>query len=367
MLDLLSGAPPPPSATTDVDELSDAELDALPFGVICLDEDGTILRYNLYEARLARLDRNQVLGRNFFRDVAPCTTTDAFEGRYRRAVAAGSAATPERFEFLFDFKFGSQHVDVEIGRAPAAPRYYMIVKRREVMRPARPDGRDGRVGVQQSELAPGETTAGVRRDALEQRFVEAPWSLFAALRATCDRLAPESWQLFCTEWGVQWGRRLAIDLESTALEVRGTALKDLSMREVAVLIAKTLARQGWGRIELDFTAASEGLIIIELLRSALAEAAPGSRAVRQGATGALPAMACHMIGGCLSALLTSVAGRRLIVREVACQAAGADHCSFVVVAAPRRAVLDEAIRDGARGVAAIRAILLRAPVTQEER
>ena len=53
--------------------LSETELDALPFGVICLDPDGKVLRYNLAESRLARLDRAQVLGKNFFRRIAPCT------------------------------------------------------------------------------------------------------------------------------------------------------------------------------------------------------------------------------------------------------------------------------------------------------
>jgi photoactive yellow protein len=68
-------APPEPraeSATTPTDPMqldgrSDQELDTLPFGVIALDDEGTILRYNLYEAQFARLDRNQVLGRDFFK------------------------------------------------------------------------------------------------------------------------------------------------------------------------------------------------------------------------------------------------------------------------------------------------------------
>ena len=66
-----------------VPTLSEEELDALQFGVICLDREGKILRYNLAESRLARLDRAQVLGKNFFRRVAPCTATPEFEGRVR--------------------------------------------------------------------------------------------------------------------------------------------------------------------------------------------------------------------------------------------------------------------------------------------
>ena len=78
--------PAPPFDPSRIDALPDADLDALPFGVICVDRTGRILRYNLAESRLARLDRRQVLGRNFFRTVAPCTQTPAFEGRFRLFV-----------------------------------------------------------------------------------------------------------------------------------------------------------------------------------------------------------------------------------------------------------------------------------------
>ena len=61
---LEESATPLPFEPALVDEASDAELDALDVGVVGLDEQGTILRYNLYESRLARLDRNQVLGKN---------------------------------------------------------------------------------------------------------------------------------------------------------------------------------------------------------------------------------------------------------------------------------------------------------------
>lgn len=49
------------------------ELDALPFGAIRLDKDGTILSYNMTESKLTGRDPKKVIGRNFFEDVAPCT------------------------------------------------------------------------------------------------------------------------------------------------------------------------------------------------------------------------------------------------------------------------------------------------------
>lgn len=340
-----------------VDDLSDAELDALSFGIICLDEEGTILRYNLYESRLARLDRNQVIGRNFFLEVAPCTHTEAFEGRIRAFAAQGSEAGVERFDFIFDFKFGAQNVTVELIRAASAPRFYLFVNRTSVAAP-RPSIPTAQLAVQQRDLAPDETRRGVLRDELERRVVDAPAPFFAALRATCDRLAPETWQLFATEWGVQWGRRTAVDLEASVLESGGRSLREVPMGEVARLISAYLSERGWGSPSFDFALTSEGLLVIELERSALAEATPRTPRANQTSDDDL---ACHIVAGCLAGILSSVAGRRLAAREVACVAGGAPHCSIIVVDHGRRAAIDAALSEGSRGLEPIRAALRRAP------
>ncbi len=357
MLDLARSIAQSPFDHRRVDDLSDAELDALSFGVIALDAEGTVLRYNLYESRLARLDRNQVVGRNFFTDVAHCARTEAFEGRFRDFSSQAAAGQIVRFDFVFDFKFGAQSVIVELIRAADAPRWYLLINRTSVT-PPRPSFPLELLAAEQSDLAPDEAARGVIRDGLERRVVDAPAPFFAALRATCDRLAPETWQLFATEWGVQWGRRTAVDLEASALESGSRSLRDVPMREVARLTSTYLAERGWGSTSFDFTLTTEGLLVIELERSALAEAAP-----RPPRTGSAPHddLACHIVAGCLSGILSSVAGRRLAAREVACVAGGAPRCSIVLVAHERRAALDSALGSGSRGVESIRAALRRAP------
>jgi photoactive yellow protein len=55
-----------------VDELSDDELDALEFGVIGIDKDGVVRRYNHFESKLAGLSRDRVIGSALFTVVAPC-------------------------------------------------------------------------------------------------------------------------------------------------------------------------------------------------------------------------------------------------------------------------------------------------------
>ena len=358
---MLEFSPPPDTQATTfdpmkLDQSSDQELDTLPFGVIALDDEGTILRYNLYEAQFARLDRNQVLGRDFFNEVARCTRGEAFEGQFRRGVTTGATGSIARFSYIFDFRFGAQHVEVEIVRPPDVPRYYLLINRQRVG-PARPE-KEAVAAVVQRELAPAESSQGVRRDPNERRMVEVPWAFFASLRATCDQLAPGTWPMFCAEWGVQYGRRLAIDLEATAIEASGRALAEVTMSEFAALLSRRLAQQGWGRAAFDFAAMREGVLLVEMIRSVLAEAAPRSRRVTSEPATEL---ACPLVAGMLGAVVSHVAGHRLVAREVACVSAGDDACRFVLTAHTRRGAIDSALATGARGVDTIRAALRRAP------
>lgn len=362
MIDLEPSSAPPSFDVKHVDRAPDAEIDALPFGVIALDASGTVLRYNLFESRLARLDRNQVVGKNFFSEVARCTRTETFEGRFKRMLAAATVGVSEVFDFVFGFAFGEQHVSVEM--VVAAPgRVYLLINRRSV-KAERTQGPEVPIAAQQRALAPDEASAGVRRDDQERRHVDVAAPFFAALRATCDRVAPESWQLFATEWGVQWGRRTAIDLEVWALERGRASLRELPMAELATLIETTFAERGWGRPGFDFRWTNEGLVVLTVERSALAEAAP--RPHTRGGDGPPSDLACHLLAGAFSGLMTYVAERRLTAREVECRASGAERCTFALTAHERRRVVDGVLRRGERGAARVREALLRAPLSGAE-
>jgi len=87
------------------------DIDALPFGVIVVDRAGTILEYNMYESEMAGFAREHVVGRNFFRDVAPCTAIHDFEGRFEAFLTSGETSI-EPFEFVFPFARGPQRVTI---------------------------------------------------------------------------------------------------------------------------------------------------------------------------------------------------------------------------------------------------------------
>lgn len=91
-------------------DLSEEELDELPFGAIVLAQDGTVLAYNRAEGELAGRDPREVVGRNFFTAIAPCTSVQAFQGAF---LAFHQGEEPSRtFQFTFRFPGGPIRVQI---------------------------------------------------------------------------------------------------------------------------------------------------------------------------------------------------------------------------------------------------------------
>ncbi|HEX8707157.1 MAG TPA: ATP-binding protein [Pyrinomonadaceae bacterium] len=94
----------------ELPEMDFATLDLLPYGIVVLDERGVILFYNAREEQLANRSREQVIGRNFFTEVAPCTQVREFYGRFQETMhRAGLVAA-----FHFHFPFPERPREVEI-------------------------------------------------------------------------------------------------------------------------------------------------------------------------------------------------------------------------------------------------------------
>ena len=182
-------------------------------------------------------------------------------------------------------------------------------------------------------------------------MLEVPWSLLAALRHTCDQVAPEGWPIFCHAWGTQWGRSVAVDLETDALEAFSLSIREVPLRTAMEMLARGMARQGWGALTVDFSLARRGAFVAHVERSAMAEAA-GRGTERR----------CQLIAGVLGAVFTHLAARRLAVREVLCRARGDASCSFVAVPDGKRDALEAVIAGGERDIAAVVRTLQRESV-----
>lgn len=107
--------------------MTPAELDRLAFGAIQLDGEGNVLAYNAIEGEITGRDPQAVLGRNFFTEVAPCTNTDEFYGRFVAGVRSGTLNS--LFEYVFDYQMQPTKVQVHMKRSLQGDTYWVFVKR----------------------------------------------------------------------------------------------------------------------------------------------------------------------------------------------------------------------------------------------
>jgi photoactive yellow protein len=108
----------------DLAQLSPAEFDDLPFGMIRLDQAGNVKAYNAWEARLARRDPKEVIGKNFFTDIAPCTNVGAFRGKLDELV--GAAQNSHVFDYDFMFPWGIRRVRIRFVVQSADERWVLV-------------------------------------------------------------------------------------------------------------------------------------------------------------------------------------------------------------------------------------------------
>jgi photoactive yellow protein len=86
--------------STIVNRIPDKVFNDLPFGLIKLDLLGKIIEYNMAEAALTGFSVESVIGKNFFLEVATCTQTPEFYGRFREGIDRGLLNV--QFDYLFD-------------------------------------------------------------------------------------------------------------------------------------------------------------------------------------------------------------------------------------------------------------------------
>ena len=111
----------------DIESLSASELDKLAYGAIELDRYGKIRRYNSAEGDITGRNPREVIGKDFFKDVAPCTNTPEFKGTFDRGVKSGNLNTS--FEYIFDYKMKPTKVKVQMKKALGGDSYWILVKR----------------------------------------------------------------------------------------------------------------------------------------------------------------------------------------------------------------------------------------------
>jgi len=67
-------------------KMTKTQLDKLAFSTIQLDKTGKILSYNATEGEITGRNPKEVIGKNFFTEVAPCTCRPEFYGAFLEGI-----------------------------------------------------------------------------------------------------------------------------------------------------------------------------------------------------------------------------------------------------------------------------------------
>ena len=110
-----------------LNRMAEKDIDKLAFGAVELDKSGTVLRYNAAEGAITGRNPAAVIGKNFFRDVAPCTSKPSFKGVFDAGVRDGNLNT--MFEYVFDYQMKPTKVKVHMKKAISSGSFWIFVKR----------------------------------------------------------------------------------------------------------------------------------------------------------------------------------------------------------------------------------------------
>lgn len=84
------------------------DINILPFGLVKMDLTGKVLEYNMAEAELTGTDPNWAVGKNFFNEVATCTNTPAFYGKFVEGVKKGF------LNAVFNYSFTHREIPIRV-------------------------------------------------------------------------------------------------------------------------------------------------------------------------------------------------------------------------------------------------------------
>ena len=305
------GSSPDPQGEALV-RLTASEIDDLPFGYVALRSDGTVLRYNQYESDLARKDKRQVIGRNFFTEVAPCTQVQEFEGRFKAFVDDASGPSTASFDFVFAFRHGLQNVRIGLIKSPSKDEIIMTVNRRQ---------------VEKLSLQPGtrvDPETGEITDLAGRRAITTTDDVWRALDSVFAEVFAEVGTDASLKVGLQWGIQQAFRVDRHIQRERAKNIREIKLNEACEVLSRAMWSMGLGRFKLDPTHYSKGLLVIIHSMSPFVEFFSS----RESGS-------CAILSGFHAGQFSYLSGRRLTGREIFCSPERGVPCRFIVGTAER--------------------------------
>jgi photoactive yellow protein len=106
--------------------ITGTQIEQLTFGAIQLDRTGTIVQYNAIEGAITSGSPAQVIGKNFFEEVAPFANTPDFKGAFESVVKDRSSVM---IEYIIDYPLTPTTVNVHMKPALVGGNFWIVVKR----------------------------------------------------------------------------------------------------------------------------------------------------------------------------------------------------------------------------------------------
>jgi photoactive yellow protein len=117
-----------PGITALLEEMEDATLNALSFGVIGFDRDDRVRRYNTFESKAAGLSVERVLEQDLFKVVAPCMNNFLVAQRFIDAREA-NAPLDDTINYVLTLRMRPTRVRLRLLSDPMAAFSYVLVQR----------------------------------------------------------------------------------------------------------------------------------------------------------------------------------------------------------------------------------------------
>jgi photoactive yellow protein len=107
-----------------LDAADDLALDDLPFGVVGMDSEGVVKRYNRVESRLAGLSRDNVLGESFFLTTGVCMNNYLVAQRFE-----DEAVLDVTLDYVLTFRMRPTPVKLRLLKQLDGPFHYVLIQR----------------------------------------------------------------------------------------------------------------------------------------------------------------------------------------------------------------------------------------------
>lgn len=111
-------------AIGDLETMTTAERDALPFGVVGFGADTVVQRYNATEARMSGLDPSTVIGVPFFDAVAQCMNNFMVAQRFE-----DEQQIDDIVPYVLTLRMRPTKVRLRLLASEASPRRYILIER----------------------------------------------------------------------------------------------------------------------------------------------------------------------------------------------------------------------------------------------